>query len=210
MNKLWFNHLKIAVRSIQKHRLSAIINIAGLAVGMASCLLLTLYVEREMSYDRFYKEADQVYRLTTYWKQEESEEHFATTAPPLGPMLADISPEVIGFTRMSKRSDFTMRPDHDFERPYRETNAWTVDKDFVKVLNAGVLAGDPILGFTKAKTKLAKAKPKTTALSQVLMLERSGLKRSRSSGLAKRCCAFLRQYSTPRSNSSNTGITARK
>ncbi len=143
MNKLWFNHLKIAVRSIQKHRLSAIINIAGLAVGMASCLLLTLYVEREMSYDRFYKEADQVYRLTTYWKQEESDEHFATTAPPLGPMLADISPEVIGFTRMSKRSDFTMRPDHDFERPYRETNAWTVDKDFVKVLNAGVLAGDP-------------------------------------------------------------------
>lgn len=161
MNNLWINNLKIAVRSIQKHRLSAVINIAGLAVGMASCLLITLYVDQEMSYDRFYKDADQVYRLTTYWKQEESAEHFATSAPPLAPMLAEISPEVLAYTRMSKRTDFTMRPDHDFERPYRETNAWTVDKDFVKVLDAGVLAGDPETMLSNTRSVVM---PRATAI----------------------------------------------
>jgi len=143
MNNLLFNNLKIAIRSLSRHRLSAVINIAGLAVGMAACLVITLYVEREMSYDSFYKDAHHIYRLTTQMKQEESNEHFATSPAPLAPMLAELSPEVLSLTRMSKRTDFTMRPDHDFERPYRETNAWTVDKDFIQVLDAGVLAGDP-------------------------------------------------------------------
>ena len=143
MNNLFFNNLKIAFRSLRKHRLSAVINIAGLAVGMASCMLITFYVQEELSYDGFYENAERVYRLNTYWKQEESEEKFATTPPPLAPLLAELSPDVEAFTRLSKRSDFTMRPDHDFDSPFRETNAWTVDKDFVKVLGTEVLAGDP-------------------------------------------------------------------
>ncbi len=123
--------------------MSAVINISGLALGMAACLIITFYVQEEMSYDTSYKDAERVYRLNTYWKQVGADEKFATSPPPLAPALAELSPDVEAFVRLSKRSDFTMRPDHDFDRPYRETNAWTVDKDFLKVLDNGVLAGDP-------------------------------------------------------------------
>lgn len=143
MSNLFLNNLKTAFRSLKKNRLSAVINIVGLALGMAACLIITFYVQEEMSFDSFYKDADRVYRLNTYWKQVESEERFATTPPPLAPALKTLSPEVEAVVRLSKRSDFTMRPDHDFGRPYRETNAWTVDRDFVHVLDNGVLAGDP-------------------------------------------------------------------
>ncbi|GAB5523178.1 MAG: ABC transporter permease [Roseivirga sp.] len=143
MNNLLLNNLKTTFRSLNKHRMSAVINIAGLALGMAACLVITFYVQEEMSYDTFYKDADRVYRLNTYWKQVETEEKFATSPPPLAPALAELSPDVEAFVRLNKLSDFTMRPDHDFDRPYRETNVWMVDKDFIKVLDNGVLAGDP-------------------------------------------------------------------
>lgn len=154
-------YLKTAVRSLAKHKLSAALNIAGLAVGMTACLLITFYVQEETSYDRFYNEADHVYRLNTYWKQEESDEKFATTPPPLAPILAEMSPDVLAFTRVYKRGDFTMRPDHDFDRPFRETNAWIVGDDFLEVLDHGVLAGDKETMFKQPRSVVM---PKSTAI----------------------------------------------
>lgn len=154
-------NLKTAFRHLGKHRLSAFINVVGLAIGIASCLLITFYVNDELSYDQFYEDSEQVFRLNTYWKQEESDEKFATSPPPLGPMLLEMSPDVVAMTRIIKRSDFTMRPDHDFSRPYRETNAWTVDSGFLKVLNSGVIAGDPETMLTVPNAVVL---PKTTAI----------------------------------------------
>lgn len=141
--------------------MSAVINIAGLALGMAACLIITFYVQEEMSYDTFYKDADRVYRLNTRWKQVEVDEKFATSPPPLAPALAELSPDVEAFVRLSKLSDFTMRPDHDFDRPYRETNVWMVDKGFLKVLDNGVLAGDP---ETMLSQPLSVVMPRKTAI----------------------------------------------
>lgn len=141
--------------------MSAVINISGLALGMAACLIITFYVQEEMSYDTSYRDSERVYRLNTYWKRVEADEKFATSPPPLAPALAELSPDVEAFVRLSKRSDFTMRPDHDFDRPYRETNAWTVDKDFVKVLDNGVLAGDPEIMLAQPRSVVM---PRKTAI----------------------------------------------
>lgn len=155
------NNLKTTFRSLKKHRMSAVINIAGLALGMAACLVITFYVQEEMSYDSFYKDADRVYRLNTRWKQVEVDEKFATSPPPLAPALAGLSPDVEAFVRLNKLSDFTMRPDHDFDRPYRETNVWMVDKGFIKVLDNGVLAGDPETMLSQPRSVVM---PKKTAI----------------------------------------------
>lgn len=161
MTNMVRNNLKTAFRSLKKHRMSAIINISGLALGMATCLIITFYVQEEMSYDTSYKASERVYRLNTYWKQVEVDEKFATTPPPLAPALARLSPDVEAYTRLSKRSDFTMRPDHDFDRPYRETNAWAADRDFIKVLDNGVLAGDPETMLAQPKSVVM---PQKTAI----------------------------------------------
>ena len=57
------NYLKIALRNIVRHKLYSTINIAGLAVGMARCILILLWVQDELSYDKFHENADYIYRV---------------------------------------------------------------------------------------------------------------------------------------------------
>src|SRR5689334_253134 len=59
------NYLKIAIRSILRHKAFSVINIAGLAIGMASSILILLWVQNELSYDRWHKHAKQIYRITS-------------------------------------------------------------------------------------------------------------------------------------------------
>ncbi len=155
------NNLKLAIRNMLKQRMYTLLNVLGLGVGMASCLIISFYVSEETSYETFYQEYDQVYRLTTYWKQEEGEEHYATTPPPLGPMLLDQAPEIEAMVRMNTGSDLTMRADHNFERPFRETNAWSVDRSFFQVFDYGFIRGDYESLFTKPRTIVM---PKSTAI----------------------------------------------
>ena len=63
---MWWNYLKVAVRALLKNRVYAFINIVGLTVGLAACLLILLYVRYERSYDSWLANADQVYQLQTY------------------------------------------------------------------------------------------------------------------------------------------------
>ncbi len=146
------NNLKIALRTIVKQRMYAVLNVLGLSVGMASCLLIAFHVNDQTSYDKFYKDYENVYRITTYWKQEEGIEHYAAAPPALGPMLVEQSPDVLSMVRINSGSDLTMRSEDNFDRPFRETNAWTVDSTFFDVLNFGFLEGDYERLFTKDHT----------------------------------------------------------
>jgi len=58
------NYLKIALRNLRKHKGYTFINITGLAVGLACCLLIVLFVRDELSYDRYHDNADRIYRIT--------------------------------------------------------------------------------------------------------------------------------------------------
>ncbi|MEE9170833.1 MAG: ABC transporter permease, partial [bacterium] len=58
------NFLKIAIRNFVKHKVYSLINISGLAIGMASVILIGLYIQDELSYDRYHKNADRIYRFT--------------------------------------------------------------------------------------------------------------------------------------------------
>jgi putative ABC transport system permease protein len=155
------NNFKIAVRTILKQRMYAVLNILGLGVGMASCLLISFYVSEETSYDQFYKDAENVYRITTSLKIDGDESLFATAPPPLGPLVLQQIPEVTSMVRLYKGGDMTMRADHDFDNPFRETNAWSVDEGFFEVFDYGFIAGDFKTLFTEPKTLVM---PKSTAI----------------------------------------------
>src|SRR5258705_7577764 len=58
------NYFKIALRNLQRHKAYSLLNISGLAIGMACSILILLWVQNELSYDRFHTNADQLYRLT--------------------------------------------------------------------------------------------------------------------------------------------------
>ncbi|HEY3405518.1 MAG TPA: ABC transporter permease [Ohtaekwangia sp.] len=83
------NYLKVAWRSIFRNKLTAFINIAGLALAMACAMLIYLFVQDEVSYEKYHTKADRIYRVTRSFHSQEGVQnlHLATVAPPVGPLL---------------------------------------------------------------------------------------------------------------------------
>ena len=85
------NYLKIALRNLRRHPAYAFINVTGLAVGMACCLLILLFVRDELSYDRHHENADRIYRIVSDW----GDFSVPSTNPPvinrLGPDFPDVT-----------------------------------------------------------------------------------------------------------------------
>src|SRR5258707_14946986 len=93
------NYFKTALRNLWRNKGFSAINIIGLAVGLATCLLIVLYVMDELSYDKWNKKADRVYRLDAEIKFG-GKHMFLAVAPPLaGPSMVQDYPEVVQFTR---------------------------------------------------------------------------------------------------------------
>ena len=88
------NYLKVALRNLKRRPGYTAINIIGLAVGLACCLLLFLFVRSELSYDDFHAKSDRVYRVLNEKQREGKTEHLAVTPPPLAPTLERELPAV--------------------------------------------------------------------------------------------------------------------
>ncbi len=100
------SYLKTALRNLKKNKLYSFINIAGLSVGISCCLLILLYIKYELSFDRFNKKADRVFRLTEILHLPNEDNARAVTSPPMAPLLKQSLPEVISTVRIS----FSQRP----------------------------------------------------------------------------------------------------
>lgn len=81
------NYLKIAVRNLLRHKGYSLINIAGLAIGMTCCMLIFLYVQHELSYDRFHEKADRLYRVVHEKNQKGTMNRWAVTPSAYAPHL---------------------------------------------------------------------------------------------------------------------------
>jgi putative ABC transport system permease protein len=91
---MWKNYLKVALRSIRNQKFYASINIFGLTVGMATALLILMYISDEVSYDRFHKDADRIYRLGITGRLAEQDFNMATCAEPMARTLVEEVPEI--------------------------------------------------------------------------------------------------------------------
>ena len=97
------SYLKITLRNITKHKGYSFINIIGLAFGMTVCILIFLWVRDELSFDRFHKNANEIYRVVAEKiHQVGNTERVAVTHWPLGAALVKDYPEVINFARYIK------------------------------------------------------------------------------------------------------------
>ncbi len=83
------NYIKIAFRNIRNQKSYAFINIFGLAIGMAATILILLFVQDELSYDKYHEKSDRIYRVSREWVDENGETslHLGHCAPPFGPLL---------------------------------------------------------------------------------------------------------------------------
>ncbi len=88
------SYLKIALRSLWKNRVYSGINVFGLAVGLATCLLIALYMADELSYDRHHQRANRIYRVVQRTRWEGGDMNVAITSAPFAPTLKQTYPEV--------------------------------------------------------------------------------------------------------------------
>jgi len=95
------NYFKIAFRNITRNKGYSFINIVGLAVGIAGCLLISLWVKDELSYDRFHENADSLYRVEFEQDYSGRMFHVNVTSHPLGPALKAEIPEIEEVTRIT-------------------------------------------------------------------------------------------------------------
>jgi putative ABC transport system permease protein len=94
---MFYNYLKIALRNILKNKFYSVINVLGLAIGLAVCVLLLLYVQEELSYDRFHPKGERIYRLCN--------PTHPFHAPQTAKLLAENFPEIEDYARILIRGN---------------------------------------------------------------------------------------------------------
>ena len=103
------NYLKISLRNIGRNKVSSFINISGLAIGITCVLFILFYVEDELNYDSFFKDAGNIYEVNIEGNIGGQEFLSATTPPPAGAALVNTFPDIETFTRMFNASDELVR-----------------------------------------------------------------------------------------------------
>ena len=140
------NYLKTAWRNMQRNKVNSILNISGLAIAMACVIMIALYVRDELSYDRFFANADHLFQVNMTVADDNGPENTTggNTAPAVGPALKDMYPEVESYARVYRPGDVVVRYDgtakaEDF---YSEKNILAVDSNFLQTFNYQLSQGD--------------------------------------------------------------------
>jgi putative ABC transport system permease protein len=131
------NYLKVAFRYLVNHKGYAFINVLGLSVGIACCMLIMLFVKSEWSFDRFHSKADRVYRA---WLEEHYEGQIFTntvTPLPLVPVLQANLPEVQSACRVCAFNTLVKYNNNTFNDPVN-----MVDSSFFKIFDFPLKEGD--------------------------------------------------------------------
>ncbi|MGA3245601.1 MAG: ABC transporter permease [Bacteroidota bacterium] len=138
---MFTNHLKIALRYFFRQKTYSIINILGLAVGIAATLLILSYVEFELSYDNFQKNGGSLYRISVMTTKEGKVLGDGPQfTPPIGPAMLTEFPEVENFVRISNFGEATFTAGNNVLRVSDITYA---DTSFFDLLSFQLVAGDP-------------------------------------------------------------------
>lgn len=137
------NYITIAFRNLRKNPLYTSLNIIGLAMGLAACLLITLYVVRELDYDRWSPQADQTVRVVSHINFAGSQMDMAVVGAPVGPDAARELPEVQSWCRFRGRGSLLVRREGPQQSNIREKQVLIVDSTFFEVFPLPLLQGDP-------------------------------------------------------------------
>jgi len=138
---LWWNYLKLSLRKIRKQKGYAVINLAGLAIGMASCILIFLWISDELSFDRFYPNADNLVRCIAEDHRGGQIKKYLDTPSLLGPTLKEEFPEVVNACRMQCGwTNYWLRYE---DKNFMEERLCTTDPTFFEMFPFSFIHGDP-------------------------------------------------------------------
>ncbi|MCW3087624.1 MAG: FtsX-like permease family protein [Sediminibacterium sp.] len=136
------NYLKMAWRNLMRYRFISFINLMGLTLGLTCCLLITVYILHETSYDKYNKNANRIYRVTRSFNDPNGvvSLRLGTIAPPFGPLIKNYFPDIQKITRMLPNGKTPVRYE---EKMFNENNVFFADENLFDVFSVNVLKGNP-------------------------------------------------------------------
>ncbi|MEO5599711.1 MAG: ABC transporter permease [Cyclobacteriaceae bacterium] len=144
------NYFKLAVRNILKYKFFSAINILGMSIGIAACLLIVLYVNDELSYDRFHEEADRIYQVGLHGKIGGQDIMTSTTCPPMAEALVK---EVPGVEQAIRIANFWGAPSvKNGDKIFTEEKIFFSDSNFFSFFDFKLLEGDPKTALQEPNT----------------------------------------------------------
>lgn len=136
------NYLKVALRQLLKNKVFSCINIAGLSIGIACCVILALFIQDEFSYEQHFKDHERVYRMYTRFRMGERDESFPRTSPPIAIDLARELPEIESVTRFVSPPEVEQNIIRYGDKVFYEKNGVLVDSSFFDVFPFRLKEGD--------------------------------------------------------------------
>ena len=140
---MWINYFRIAFRNLSKHAFYAFINMSGLAIGIASFIIIWLYILDEVSYDSYHKNAENIYRLVNVYDFEGVGEESASSPFPVAWTLKNEYPDMVkNVTRVFNRQVPRTLIQYE-EKSYNERGFFFADSSFFSLFDYQFLQGDP-------------------------------------------------------------------
>ena len=135
------NYIKIALRNLIRHKGYTFINIFGLATGIICCLLILVYVQDELSYDKYHEKAEQIYRIVNAGVIRGNQIEMPLVSGPWGPAMVEEFPEVLKAVRIKP-------PDSRWvitngEKKFPEKGLYFADPTFLEIFDVEMVVGDP-------------------------------------------------------------------
>lgn len=155
------NYLKIALRALSRHKLTSFINISGLGLGLACCLLIFLFVQDELGYDRHHSHADRIYRVTRSFHSADGDVslHLAHVAPPIGPLLRNDFGEI---EKLARAVNFglviSLEENGVVKTANSEDNLFIAEPELFDIFDIVVKTGDPKEALTRPFTVMLSEK----------------------------------------------------
>lgn len=153
------NYITIALRLLVKNKVFSLINIVGLSTGIACCILITLYIQDELSYEKGFAENEKIFRINTEFTRDGKTEVGPSASPAIAPGLAQGLPEVETYTRVMPPLNTEVNIVLYKDKSFFEKKAVLVDSTFFDVFPYPLAEGD---------RNTALDAPSTAVISQAL------------------------------------------
>ncbi len=140
---MFIHNFKLSLRNIKRHKIFTFINVSGLAVGLACCMLLLLWVQDELSYDQFHEHAKHIYRVIEKNMYDSGTTYSSSTPAPVAPLIKSQAPEVTDFARFWPDT-FTFK----FGEKSFPLYSGIIDPAFLSIFSFPLIKGDPETALT--------------------------------------------------------------
>ena len=142
-------YLKTIIRNLIRNKFYSVVNIIGLSIGITACILIMLYVQNELSYDKFHEKADRIYRVNLNYGPNMDNPNSPRSSGPLRDVIQDEIPEVEEAVRVTTYWEPVLQYK---DKMFNETKWCFVDDNFFKVFSTSFISGDPSTALVEPYT----------------------------------------------------------